>query len=107
MTDISFSGQTVIVTGAGRNLGRSHTLEFARRGAAVVVNDIDQGLAEAPALNAGCAGCASPIEESVAYAREHPEDQPEIRDWVRTDHVSGIGNIRPGAWPSRSGTLPR
>src|SRR5882672_706010 len=33
-------GRVVIVTGAGRGLGRSHALEFARQGAKVVVNDI-------------------------------------------------------------------
>lgn len=30
----------VIVTGAGGGLGRSHALEFAKRGAKVVVNDL-------------------------------------------------------------------
>ncbi len=35
-----FDGRTVIVTGAGGGLGRCHALEFARRGANVVVNDL-------------------------------------------------------------------
>ena len=37
---IDFSGQVVIVTGAGRGLGRLYAMELARRGASVVVNDI-------------------------------------------------------------------
>lgn len=52
---IDFAGQVAVVTGAGRGLGRLYALELARRGAAVVVNDLggsmrgdgaDQGVAD-------------------------------------------------------------
>jgi NAD(P)-dependent dehydrogenase (short-subunit alcohol dehydrogenase family) len=37
---IDYEGQVAIVTGAGRGLGRLYALDLARRGAAVVVNDV-------------------------------------------------------------------
>lgn len=40
MSDMRFDDDVVIVTGAGRGLGREYALAFAARGAAVVVNDI-------------------------------------------------------------------
>lgn len=67
MTSIRLKDQIAIVTGGGRNLGRSYCLEFARRGAAVVVNDnagefADEVVAEINSLG----GRAVASYESVA-----------------------------------------
>ena len=40
MSSINFENKTVVVTGAGNGLGKAYALEFAKRGANVVVNDI-------------------------------------------------------------------
>jgi len=64
---IDFEGRTVVVTGAGRNLGREYALAFAARGASVVVNDLGvgisdtDGIADAPEVN--------PADEVVAEIR--------------------------------------
>ncbi len=46
----------MIVTGAGRGIGRSHALEFARQGARVVVNDVGTHEAERVATEIRAAG---------------------------------------------------
>jgi NAD(P)-dependent dehydrogenase (short-subunit alcohol dehydrogenase family) len=33
-------GRIVVITGAGRGIGREHALEFASQGAKIVVNDL-------------------------------------------------------------------
>ena len=55
--DLNLAGKTVIVTGAGSNIGRAIALAFARERANVVVAEIDEGpggktAAEAAALGA-------------------------------------------------------
>ena len=37
----ALDGRVAIITGAGRGLGRAHSLHFAAEGASVVVNDVD------------------------------------------------------------------
>lgn len=39
MSEIDFKDKVIIITGAGNGLGRAYALEFAKRGAKIVVND--------------------------------------------------------------------
>ena len=41
---VSFKDKVVVVTGAGGGLGKFYCLEFAKRGAKVVVNDLGGSL---------------------------------------------------------------
>jgi NAD(P)-dependent dehydrogenase (short-subunit alcohol dehydrogenase family) len=41
---IDLDGRVAVITGAGGGLGRSHALELARRGAWVVVNDLENNM---------------------------------------------------------------
>jgi NAD(P)-dependent dehydrogenase (short-subunit alcohol dehydrogenase family) len=78
MSGLRFDGRVAIITGAGGGLGRSHALELARRGAAILVNDLggavdgsgssmtaaDRVVDEIIALG----GVAAPNHDSVATA---------------------------------------
>ena len=56
MSELGFDGEVALITGAGRGIGRGHALEFARRGARVVVNDADGRAAKTVADEISAAG---------------------------------------------------
>ena len=71
----NLDGKAIVVTGAGRGLGEAYALHASRAGAAVVVNDVDAGLAERTAeLIRDHGGRAVASEHSVV----DPEQAAEI-----------------------------
>jgi len=101
---IDFEGQTVIVTGAGRGLGRLYALDLAHRGASVVVNDVggsmagtgaDAQVADAVVEEIGASG-------GTAVASYDSVDSPEggaaivataVREFGRLDAVVNNAGI--------------
>lgn len=77
-------GRVVIVTGAGRGIGREHALELARQGAKVVVNDLGVS-------NSGEGPDEGPAHEVVRVIRdmggEAVANGADVADWKQAEDL--------------------
>lgn len=71
-------GRTVVITGAGRGIGREHALAFGRAGASVVVNDLGVAL-DGSGNDAGPAQMV--VDEIVAHGGAAVANTDDIADW--------------------------
>src|ERR1700683_2639505 len=71
-------GRIVVITGAGRGIGREHALEFASQGAKIVVNDLGAEV-DGPGSSAGPAGQV--VDEIRGMGGEAVADGEDVSDY--------------------------
>jgi NAD(P)-dependent dehydrogenase (short-subunit alcohol dehydrogenase family) len=92
---IEFKSQVAIVTGAGRGLGRLYALELARRGAAVVVNDLGGSMHGEGADSSVADQVVGEIKRAggVAVASHHSVDTPEGGEAIVRTATDSFGRL--------------
>ena len=101
----SYEDQVVIVTGAGRGIGYEYARDFARRGAAVVVNDIAKAEADAVVAEIEAAGgnaIASYDSVATMESGAHIVDLAVERFDTVDVVVNNAGVVRPGLFADQT-----
>ena len=93
MSQIRFDDQVVIVTGAGGGLGRSHALDFARRGAKVVVNDLGGSL---DGSGGSSAAADAVVAEIIAAGGEAMADGASVTNDAGVAAIGGAHDVALG-----------